>query len=98
MPPPLPALPPRRLPVPCPPAPRTPPPGPQSNTPQFPPTACGTNYTYTVSSGATIVPGTTDIGNHTDDGTTNITLPFSFTLYDTSVTQVAAGSNGGLFF
>ena len=33
------------------------------------------------------MPGTTDTGNHCDDGTTVITLPFSVTLYDQTFTQ-----------
>ena len=36
--------------------------------------------------GGSIVPGTTDTGNHVDDGTTPITLPFSYTLYDQTFT------------
>ncbi|HUS17063.1 MAG TPA: kelch repeat-containing protein, partial [Chloroflexia bacterium] len=61
------------------------------------PTGCALNYTYTVSTG-TIVPGTTDIGNHTDDGATFIALPFSYTLYDQAFAGVNAGSNGHLTF
>ena len=39
------------------------------------------------SNGATFVSGTTDIGNHCDDCTTLITLPFPYTYYnDTSST------------
>jgi hypothetical protein len=34
--------------------------------------------------GGSIVPGTTDVGNHTDDGTTFVAIPFSYTLYDTT--------------
>ena len=38
---------------------------------------------YTISQiGGSIVPGTTDIGNHGDDMVTTIALPFSLTLYD----------------
>src|SRR5689334_16725184 len=46
-----------------------------TDTPTATPTSCILNYNYTLSSGATVVPGTTDIGNHCDDCTTNITLP-----------------------
>ncbi len=60
------------------------------------PTPC-VNYAYTVSTG-TIVPGTTDTGNHTDDNSTVISLPFSYQLFDTSFTSVAVGSNGHLTF
>src|SRR5204863_3637817 len=55
------------------------------------------NYAYTVASGS-IVPGTTDTGNHTDDNSTVIALPFSYTLYNTSFSNVAVGSNGHLTF
>ena len=41
------------------------------------------NYAFSVGSGS-IVPGTTDTGNHVDDGATVIALPFSYTLYDQS--------------
>ena len=44
------------------------------------------------------MPGTTDIGNHTDDGGTVITLPFSMSLYDATYSTVTAGSNGYLSF
>ena len=38
---------------------------------------------YTITEGTdTIVPGDTDTGNHSDDGDTPVTLPFSFQLYD----------------
>ena len=46
----------------------------------------------------TLVPGVTDIGNHTDDGDTFITLPFPVTLYDQTFTTAEAGSNGHLTF
>ena len=55
------------------------------------------NYTFSVGSGS-IVPGTTDTGNHTDDGSTVIALPFSYQMYDTSFANVAVGSNGHLTF
>jgi len=45
-----------------------------------------------------IVAGTTDIGNHTDDGETFIGLPFSFTLYDQTYNGVNVSSNGRLEF
>src|SRR5205823_13793650 len=47
---------------------------------------------------ASMVPGTTDIGNHTDDGATTITLPFAYNLYGTSFTSASATSNGQLDF
>src|SRR3954466_10117103 len=47
----------------------------------------------------TIVPGDTDIGNHTDDApTTPISLPFSWSLYGSSYNSVNACSNGNLQF
>jgi hypothetical protein len=46
----------------------------------------------------TLVPGVTDIGNHTDDGDTFITVPFPVTLYDQIFTSAQAGSNGHLTF
>src|SRR5436190_13056110 len=57
---------------------------------------CG-NYVISNSTGA-IVPGTTDIGNHTDDGNTLVTLPFPVTLYGNTYTTANAGSNGFLSF
>ena len=60
------------------------------------PTPC-VNYAYTVSTG-TIVPGTTDTGNHTDDNSTVIALPFTYQLFDASFNNVSVGSNGHLTF
>ena len=48
--------------------------------------------------GQSIVPGTTDIGNHTDDGTTPITLPFSFKFYGNFFTAANVSSNGNVQF
>ena len=48
--------------------------------------------------GGSIVPGTVDTGNHIDDGTTTIALPFSYTLYDQTYTSVSVDSNGTLQF
>src|SRR5437660_7144370 len=57
------------------------------------------NYVVATSSGAAIVPGTTDIGNHTDDNPpTSIALPFPVQFYDETFTTVNASSNGYLFF
>jgi hypothetical protein len=54
---------------------------------------------YTITPGTdTIVAGDTDIGNHTDDGTTFIPLPFSFTLYDQTYNGVRVSSNGNAQF
>ena len=46
----------------------------------------------------TIVPGTTDIGNHGDDTVTTIALPFPYTLYDQTFTSVNLSSNGNAQF
>ena len=48
--------------------------------------------------GGSIVPGTTDTGNHCDDCTTTIGLPFSYSLYDQTYTSVSVDSNGTLQF
>src|SRR5215813_10105204 len=54
---------------------------------------------YTITEGTdTIVPGTTDIGNHTDDGSTFVSLPFAFQLYDQTYNGVYVDSNGRLDF
>src|SRR2546423_4206746 len=54
------------------------------------------NYTVTSSTGASIVPGTTDVGNHCDDCITGITLPFPVILYDQVFTSAGVSSNGNL--
>jgi hypothetical protein len=56
------------------------------------------NYNFTTSTGNAIVPGTADIGNHGDDVTTNIALPFSYTLYGETFTAANVSSNGNLQF
>ena len=48
--------------------------------------------------GGSIVPGTTDIGNHGDDQITTIALPFPYTLYGTTFTSVNLSSNGNAQF
>jgi hypothetical protein len=54
---------------------------------------------YTIDQiGGSIVPGTTDIGNHCDDCFTTIALPFTFTLYDTPYTSINLSSNGNAQF
>jgi len=55
-------------------------------------------YYFATNPGASIVPGVTDTGNHTDDGSTLVTLPFAYQLYDTVFDTVAVGSNGQLTF
>ena len=44
------------------------------------------------------MPGTTDIGNHGDDTVTTIALPFSYTLYDQTFTNINLSSNGNAQF
>src|SRR5204863_3012238 len=56
------------------------------------------DYGYVQSTGATIVTGTVDIGNHTDDGMTLINLPFTYMLYGQAFTTASASSNGTLQF
>src|SRR5438093_4984732 len=48
--------------------------------------------------GGSIVAGTTDIGNHADDLVTTIPLPFPYTLYGTSFTNINLSSNGNAQF
>ena len=45
-----------------------------------------------------IVPGTTDIGNHGDDTVVTIALPFPYTLYDQTFTSINLSSNGNAQF
>jgi hypothetical protein len=45
-----------------------------------------------------IVPGVTDTGNHSDDGTTFVPLPFPFHLYDQTYNGVNVCSNGNTQF
>ena len=45
-----------------------------------------------------IVPGTTDIGNHGDDTVTTVALPFPFTLYGQTFTSINLSSNGSAQF
>jgi hypothetical protein len=54
---------------------------------------------YTITQiGGSIVPGTTDIGNHGDDQVTTVALPFSYTLYDQTFNAVNLSSNGNAQF
>jgi len=54
---------------------------------------------YVITEGTdAIVPGTTDTGNHEDDGDTLVPLPFTFQLYDQSYNAVNVSSNGRLDF
>lgn len=55
-------------------------------------------FSLTSSSNATLIPGTTDIGNHCDDCVTNVPLPFPVTLYGTSYNAANISSNGTVQF
>lgn len=57
-----------------------------------------TNYRFSSVPGPAIVPATTDIGNHCDDCTTNLSFPFPVTLYGISYTNAAVSSNGVIQF
>jgi hypothetical protein len=48
--------------------------------------------------GGSIVPGTTDIGNHCDDCVTTVALPFSYSLYDQTYNAINLSSNGNAQF
>ena len=63
------------------------------------PTAtCAVGYTTSTTTG-TITAGGTDIGNHCDDCTTDITLPFPVSVYgNPPVTAVSVGSDGDIHF
>jgi hypothetical protein len=61
--------------------------------------ADGTNCQYTITFGTnTIVPGTTDTGNHCAWCDTIINLPFPFVLYDHTFNAVMVNSSGRLDF
>jgi hypothetical protein len=55
-------------------------------------------FNLSSSTGATLVPGVTDVGNHGDDTATNMVLPFPVTLYGTSYSSAAVSSNGNMQF
>ena len=60
---------------------------------------CPPSDHYTIAQiGGSIVPGTTDIGNHGDDTVTTIALPFSYSLYDQTFTSINLSSNGNAQF
>ena len=61
-------------------------------------TPCFVTYTTATTTG-TITAGGTDIGNHCDDCTTDIVLPFPVSVYgNPPVTSVAVGSDGDIHF
>jgi len=56
---------------------------------------CAPGNQYVIAQiGGSIVPGTTDTGNHGDDTVVTIPLPFSYTLYDQTFTSINLSSNG----
>jgi subtilisin family serine protease len=57
-----------------------------------------TNYWIAQSGGADIVPGTVDVGNHGDDDTNAIALPFPCYFYGQTFTNVTLDTNGKLQF
>jgi hypothetical protein len=61
---------------------------------------CGVtaNYTFTQSTGAAIVPGTDDVGNHCDNCSTNIQLPFPVRVYERAFESARVSSNGVISF
>src|SRR6266542_860252 len=56
------------------------------------------DYANDLERGQSIVPGTDDTGNHCDDCTTTISLPFPFTFFGNSYTSANVSSNGNLQF
>jgi uncharacterized repeat protein (TIGR01451 family) len=69
-----------------------------SDAPVFNPPVGSTGYVITSSTGASIVPGVVDTGNHIDDGVTFINLPFVFTFYGQGFNSAWLCSNGNLQF
>jgi len=61
------------------------------------PDGCVPSYTLALTS-APFVPGDTDVGNHCDNCSSPLTLPFPITLYGQSFTTAEVGSNGQLIF
>ena len=49
--------------------------------------AGGVNYVTTTQTGQSIVPGTTDVGNHCDDCPTFVNFPFPVSVYGASYTS-----------
>jgi hypothetical protein len=69
-----------------------------TNTSTATPTSTPCPFYSITQSTATVVSGTVDIGNHCDDCTTVITLPFSYQLYNMSFITATVSSNGNLQF
>ncbi|HYO50747.1 MAG TPA: hypothetical protein VEW94_12925, partial [Chloroflexia bacterium] len=62
------------------------------------PTPCTLDYSVIQQSGVQMVPGVNDVGNHCDNCTTSVGLPFSFKLYEQSYSSAIVGSNGTIGF
>ena len=62
------------------------------------PTVCGGGQYLVTPGTGTVIPGITDVGNHCDDCSTVINLPFAYTLYDHTYSQARLTSNGLLGF
>ena len=60
--------------------------------------AGGSTYTTNTQTGQSIIPGTTDIGNHCDDCTTPVTFPFPVPIYAQPFTSAYVSSNGNMQF
>ena len=58
----------------------------------------GVGYTVNTQTGQSIIPGTTDTGNHCDDCTTLVTFPFPVPVYETPFTSAYVSSNGDMQF
>jgi hypothetical protein len=56
------------------------------------------NYSVVSEAGFAISTSATDVGNHCEDCTTEIALPFPYTLYDQTFTSAFVSSNGVLQF
>jgi N-acetylneuraminic acid mutarotase len=69
-----------------------------TGTPSATPTCTPGNQYVIAQIGGSIVPGTTDTGNHGDDTVVTIPLPFSYTLYDQTFTSINLSSNGNAQF
>src|SRR4051794_9068686 len=60
--------------------------------------ATSPDYVVTTTTGASIVPGTTDIGNHCDDCSTAVALPFPVSFYDQMFDTANVSANGYIYF
>jgi PKD repeat protein len=55
-------------------------------------------YAFNQTNSAALIPGDTDIGNHSDNDVTSLPLPFPVTIYASSFTNVNVAANGNLQF